>query len=190
MPHASHRSAATLAAVLVAAGSVAAGCSKKPEPKVPTAASSATAAAPAPTTPAAAAARPRNPASQMETGVHIDDAILTACGISAPSAYFAFDSSNLKPEGTEPLEAVARCFATGPLKGRGLKLVGHADPRGESEYNFTLGQARADSVGQFLAGKGLDKGRIASTSRGELDATGTDEGGWSRDRRVDLLLAP
>jgi peptidoglycan-associated lipoprotein len=35
----------------------------------------------------------------------------------------------------------------------------------------------------------MDKGKIAATSRGELDASGTDEDGWARDRRVDLLLA-
>ena len=27
-----------------------------------------------------------------------------------------------------------------------------------------------------------------ATSRGELDATGTDEEGWKRDRRVDIEL--
>jgi hypothetical protein len=28
-----------------------------------------------------------------------------------------------------------------------------------------------------------------TTSRGEMDATGTDEPGWSKDRRVDVVLA-
>jgi hypothetical protein len=30
---------------------------------------------------------------------------------------------------------------------------------------------------------------MASTSRGEMDATGTDETSWERDRRVDIMLA-
>jgi peptidoglycan-associated lipoprotein len=83
---------------------------------------------------------------------------------------------------------VARCFTSGPLKGRILKVVGHADPRGETEYNFVLGNSRADAVGGFLRSKGMDNAKVATTSRGELDATGTDESGWARDRRVDLLL--
>ena len=81
-----------------------------------------------------------------------------------------------------------RCFTSGPLKGRILKVVGHADPRGETEYNFVLGNSRADAVGGFLRSKGMDNAKVATTSRGELDATGTDESGWARDRRVDLLL--
>jgi hypothetical protein len=31
--------------------------------------------------------------------------------------------------------------------------------------------------------------KVATSSRGAMDATGTDEGGWTRDRRVDLMLA-
>jgi len=48
--------------------------------------------------------------------------------------------------------------------------------------------SRADAVGGFLRSKGMDNAKIATTSRGELDATGSDEAGWARDRRVDLML--
>ena len=51
-----------------------------------------------------------------------------------------------------------------------------------------LGNSRADAVGGFLRSKGMDKAKMDTTSRGELDATGTDEAGWARDRRVDLML--
>jgi peptidoglycan-associated lipoprotein len=69
-----------------------------------------------------------------------------------------------------------------------MKLVGRADPRGASDYNMTLGQSRADAVEKYLGNKGLQKGKVESTSRGAMDATGTDESGWNRDRRVDILL--
>jgi peptidoglycan-associated lipoprotein len=127
--------------------------------------------------------------SKTASSIHIDRAILTACGIPEPKAHFAFDSANVRAEDAEPLDLIAKCFTTGPLKGRSLKLVGHADPRGETEYNFVLGASRADAIGGYLASKGLEKARIATTSRGEMDATGTDEDGWARDRRVDILLA-
>jgi len=133
-------------------------------------------------------AMPPPPNSPTASAISIDDAILKACGIEAPKAHFAFDSANVQAQDTATLEKVARCFMSGALKGRTLKVVGHADPRGETEYNFVLGNSRADAVGGFLRSKGMDNAKIATSSRGELDATGADESGWARDRRVDLLL--
>ena len=66
--------------------------------------------------------------------------------------------------------------------------MGHADPRGGSDYNVTLGQSRADAVAGYITSKGLDKAKTESTSRGAMDATGTDDPSWARDRRVDVLL--
>jgi peptidoglycan-associated lipoprotein len=46
---------------------------------------------------------------------------------------------------------LARCFTTGALAGQGTKLVGHADPRGDSEYNLLLADRRAGQVSSTLA---------------------------------------
>ncbi len=146
------------------------------------------------TKPAASAttANPRRPDkapdSPTASAVHISDEILEACGIGKPDAYFAFDSANVRPDDARVLDQIAECFSTGKLKGRTLKLVGHADPRGGSDYNVTLGQSRADAVAGYITSKGLDKAKTESTSRGAMDATGTDEPTWARDRRVDVLL--
>jgi peptidoglycan-associated lipoprotein len=70
-----------------------------------------------------------------------------------------------------------------------MNLVGHADPRGEEEYNMVLGGKRADNVKHFLTGVGLPDAQAMTTSRGEMDATGTDESSWAKDRRVDVVLA-
>jgi peptidoglycan-associated lipoprotein len=123
-----------------------------------------------------------------KSAVSIDPAIIKACGISADAAHFDYDSSRVRTEDDRTLGAVATCFASGPLKGRQLRLIGHADPRGDSEYNVVLGQARADAISRYVNSKGLSKAQTASTSRGAMDATGTDDAGWSRDRRVDLML--
>jgi peptidoglycan-associated lipoprotein len=128
------------------------------------------------------------PDSPTASAVRISDEIVHACGISPPDAFFAFDSANLRPDDTRVLDQVATCFMTGPLKGRQLKLVGHADPRGGSDYNMTLGQSRADSVAKYMLGKGMDKAKTESSSRGAMDATGGDEPSWARDRRVDVML--
>ena len=69
-----------------------------------------------------------------------------------------------------------------------MRLAGHADPRGEPEYNMVLGGKRAENVKGFIAKKGMNGDKISTTSRGEMDATGTDEATWTKDRRVDVVL--
>jgi peptidoglycan-associated lipoprotein len=131
---------------------------------------------------------PQAPDSPTASAVRISDEIVKACGINEPDAYFAFDSANLRPEDAKVLMHIVMCFSTGPLSGRALKIVGHADPRGGSDYNMTLGQSRADSVATYLVKKGMNKSKTESSSRGAMDATGSDEPTWARDRRVDMML--
>lgn len=123
-----------------------------------------------------------------DTG-QIDQDILKLCGLSDNEAYFAYNSAQLQTQAITPLNKVATCFISGPAKDKNLQLVGHANPRGPSEYNMQLGHSRADSIGQYLGARGLAKSRRETSSRGASDATGTDEQTWAKDRRVDILLA-
>jgi peptidoglycan-associated lipoprotein len=169
-------------AIAIAAAPVVACGGDPPAPKT-------AADAPSPPPPAASPRLPEKaPDSPTVSAVRISDEIVKACGINEPDAYFAFDSANLRPDDVRVLGQVATCFISGPLKGRVLKMVGHADPRGDSDYNMTLGQQRADAVATYMRGKGMDKSKAESTSRGAMDATGSDEPSWARDRRVDMLL--
>ena len=126
-----------------------------------------------------------NPAKSQ---INISDEIKKACGITDADAHFAFDSSNIRDQDTRVLGQLATCFSTGPLKGREMRLVGHTDPRGEPEYNMVLGGKRADNVKAFIVQKGLADSKVNTTSRGEMDAQGTDEATWASDRRVDVVL--
>lgn len=136
----------------------------------------------------ATAAKPKADTATPTSGsVHISDEILKACG-NIPEARFAFDSARIEAGAQSALDALAACFVTGPLKGRGMKLVGHTDPRGEAGYNYALGQQRAGSVSSYLSSKGLEASRIATSSMGENEASGTDENGWAKDRKVDVFL--
>jgi peptidoglycan-associated lipoprotein len=130
----------------------------------------------------------KDTATPSSGSIHIDDKIMKLCG-DIPNAHFAFDSNSITPDVANALDAVAKCFVSGPGKGKGLKLIGHADPRGETEYNFALGQKRAGSVADYMVKKGLEQARINSSSKGELEATGTDENGWAKDRKVEIFLA-
>ncbi|HLK38480.1 MAG TPA: OmpA family protein [Polyangiaceae bacterium] len=175
------RRLAPWALVIAAAAQVACG-GDTPPPKAATNAK-------APDSPPPSARLPdKAPDSPTASAVRISDEIIKACGISEPDAYFAFDSANVRPDDARVLDQVVKCFTSGPLAGRTIKLVGHADPRGGSDYNMTLGQSRADSVAGYMNKRGMDKAKTESTSRGAMDATGTDDPSWARDRRVDVML--
>jgi peptidoglycan-associated lipoprotein len=67
-----------------------------------------------------------------------------------------------------------------------VKLVGRADPRGTQEYNMALGARRSSSVMSYLTALGVPSTQMRETSRGALDATGSDQAAWQADRRVDV----
>src|SRR5689334_9348828 len=59
-----------------------------------------------------------NSASPTYGVVHIDDRILKACG-DIPKTQFGFDSADIDPVASSSLAALARCFTSGALAGRG-----------------------------------------------------------------------
>ena len=101
---------------------------------------------------------------------------------SPEPVYFGFDKSLLTAEARTTLKNGSDCLqkTSDPLT-----LVGHADPRGTTEYNMALSDRRAQAVKDYLRRLGVKPSRLRTVPRGALDATGTDEAGWARDRRVD-----
>jgi len=161
------------------------GCGSDPPPpaKIPE-------ATPGPATPAPTpvANNPKPDDDASKGNINISDEIKKACGISDAEAFFAYDSANIREQDKAVLAKLAACFTTGPLKGREMRLVGHADNRGEDDYNMILGQKRADNVKSAIVSAGMTASKALTTSRGELDSTGSDESSWSKDRRVDIVL--
>ena len=103
-----------------------------------------------------------------------------------PAPHFDYESPELRPDSRATLERLAGCLVKGGLKTGQVLLTGHCDNRGEQEFNMSLGENRADAVKGFLTGLGVPGDRIRTSSRGELDAVGTDEASWANDRRVDI----
>ncbi len=134
------------------------------------------------------AAKPRKSDQDVSLSKNIKDVCKIDDSDRAPK--FDFDSSDLSSDDREVLKQVAVCMTTGPLKGKSVELVGRADNRGEQEYNMTLGESRATKAIKFLVSLGVEQGRMKETSRGALDATGNDEEGWAKDRRVDVRIMP
>jgi peptidoglycan-associated lipoprotein len=130
----------------------------------------------------------RGDPTDTQSSITIDDKILKLCG-DLPTAHFGYDSAEVQGDAANALDALARCFISGNGKGHSMVLTGSTDPRGETEYNLALGGRRAGSVADFLAKKGVERPRLKTNSNGEFGATGTDETGWAKDRKVDITLA-
>jgi peptidoglycan-associated lipoprotein len=107
-----------------------------------------------------------------------------AVGCRLEAVFFAFDRSGLAAGERNLLSRVADCVQSAP--GRGVFLNGHTDPRGTEEYNIGLSERRARTVADYLARVGIDPARFRVVPRGETQASGSDESGWARDRRVDI----
>jgi peptidoglycan-associated lipoprotein len=131
-------------------------------------------------------------AQQASPTVFVSDDLAKQCTLHMDNVQqapkFDYDAASLEPADRNVLDEIATCVTKGPLKGRHLQLVGRADPRGTEEYNMGLGSRRAGTVRDYLKRLGVGQGQIAQTTRGALDANGTDESGWKQDRRVDITL--
>jgi peptidoglycan-associated lipoprotein len=130
---------------------------------------------------------------QVSPGLAVSGDIASACGIkvatpSATNPKFDYDKDELTAEDRAVLDQIAACLTTGALKGKAVALIGRADPRGTEEYNLGLGSRRSHSVSQYLGRLGVGEPQMQVTTRGALDAAGTDEASWKTDRRVDIQL--
>jgi peptidoglycan-associated lipoprotein len=153
-------------------------------PPVPPAAASPVAVAPSVT-----AVNPKPDDDATRGTIVVSNDIRKSCGLSDDEAHFLFDSAHVADSDKKMLRTLTDCFVSGPLKGRQMSLVGHADPRGPEDYNLVLAGRRADNVKVIIVAESMNDSRISTTSRGEMDATGTDETSWASDRRVDIDLA-
>ena len=71
-----------------------------------------------------------------------------------------------------------------------IRIEGHTDSDGKAKYNKNLSQGRANSVMKFLAGSGIDLGRMEAVGFGEdkpIADNKTDEG-KERNRRVEFNI--
>jgi len=162
---------------------VAAGCSHAHKVNQPAPVAEAPAAKPAP------APTPKPASANVSVGDDLAKQCSLKLGNTQAAPKFDFDTSELEQNDRDVLQQIATCVTTGPLKGQKLQLTGRADPRGTEEYNLGLGTRRASSVKTYLERLGVGNNQLGETTRGALDATGTDDSGWSTDRRVDITLS-
>ena len=79
--------------------------------------------------------------------------------------HFDFDRYSLRPEATRALDEAIKTLQANPeLR---LEIEGHTCNIGTSEYNLALGERRATSVREYLAGRGIGADRLRTVSYGE-----------------------
>lgn len=107
--------------------------------------------------------------------------------LATTTFYFDFDKSDLKPEAREALVYHAEQLAANP--NMRIRLEGHADERGTTEYNLALGERRAKAVESYLQVQGVAPGQMEVISYGESRPvdTATTEAAYARNRRVELV---
>jgi chemotaxis protein MotB len=111
--------------------------------------------------------------------------------------FFDTGQSVLKPDGRAEMDKIAAALLELNRQipqdiGWVLRVDGHTDVRPISggRTNWDLSAARAIAVVQYLIAKGMPPQRLVAAGFGEFQPLdpGTDEGAYSRNRRIELKL--
>jgi peptidoglycan-associated lipoprotein len=170
-------------AALAASLSVSACASKaKPLPTTPDGSITAPSAA-GPTGPAGPAG-PAAPGAAGAAAAYAPGSMEDFVAAAGDRVYFAYDSYELTPEAQAVLDAQAGWLGRYP----NVRVIieGNADERGTREYNLALGARRANSVRDYLQGRGVPAGRMSTVSYGKERpiAAGSDEASHALNRNA------
>ena len=103
--------------------------------------------------------------------------------------YFDYNSSEIKPEGVELIDAHARFLIAN--KTHQVFLEGHTDERGGREFNLALGQKRAEAVRTRMRLQGVTDIQMEAMSFGKEKpaAAGNDDAAHAKNRRTEINYA-
>lgn len=103
---------------------------------------------------------------------------------------FKTGMSELAEDTSRRLERLAELVAD--MDGTILQIEGHADARGDADFNEQLSAQRAAAVRDILIRAGVPADWIIVEARGESEAQAVDDDvdGMALDRRVQLTLIP
>lgn len=109
-----------------------------------------------------------------------------AMSILSATIYYDYDQAELTDAARALLVAKAQVLQAQPSLR--VRITGHTDNRGSSEYNLALGLRRAAEAKAFLVANGADAGHVEITSMGEEQPAvqGDDEEAWSKNRRAEF----
>lgn len=101
--------------------------------------------------------------------------------------YFELNKDRLTTESEQSVLEHSQCWMTNNAR---LRLEGHCDERGTTEFNIALGQRRAEAVARFLMTQGIADGNLKSVSHGEEKPAvqGSSETAYQKNRRVEIIV--
>lgn len=101
---------------------------------------------------------------------------------------FRTDSASLTPGGVAKVQEIAQVLRADP--GQAVVIEGHADSTGDSAYNATLSERRAEAVASALLSAGVPTPRIVYTGMGENSpiASNATPLGRQMNRRVEVIF--
>lgn len=104
--------------------------------------------------------------------------------------YFELDKYDLTSESLQKLQVAADFLKKQPQLR--IRLDGHADERGTTEYNMALGEKRANAARDVLSRYGVAVQRMETTSFGRekpvVECIQGDEPCHSQNRRVEYTI--
>lgn len=103
--------------------------------------------------------------------------------------FFGYDQWTLSDAGMEALNHDAAYLKDHP--GAVLKIEGHCDERGTSDYNVVLGDKRAKAARSYLAEAGVNLKQVAIVSYGKERpfCSEREESCYQQNRRDHMLLS-
>jgi outer membrane protein OmpA-like peptidoglycan-associated protein len=123
----------------------------------------------------------------LRKGLTLTEGAPSTAGCASTTVRFDFDSSVLAAGTRSELDVLAPCLRQGSAT---VRIEGHADEQGTTDYNIALGQRRADAVQRYLVGLGVSPARLRTVSYGE-ERPVDRSGGASADaanRRAEILV--
>ena len=102
--------------------------------------------------------------------------------------FFDTDQTDLSPTAQATLDKQAAWL--NQYNKYSFTIEGHADERGTREYNFALGERRAQAVHDYLVAKGVSASRMRTISYGKERPVATCDNisCWSQNRRAVTVL--
>jgi outer membrane protein OmpA-like peptidoglycan-associated protein len=103
--------------------------------------------------------------------------------------YFASSKSSIRSRSNALLDNLAQVLNAHPEITR-ISIEGHTDNRGDADRNRNLSQSRAQSVVDYLAGRGVSASRMQAVGHGEdvPIADNKSSRGRSQNRRVEFRI--
>ena len=103
--------------------------------------------------------------------------------------HFETAKATIKPISFPTLDAVAKVMKDNPQL-QLLEVQGHADERGDDDYNLRLTEERAQAVRAYLIEHGVGGERLEAHGYGENQPVCRrhDELCWSKNRRVEFVI--